>query len=498
MANARFQLGWRLTRTAWAVFVAIGVGLAGLGCSWGHRSYKPDLPDAWQLPCKDYQSYFDAKDVALDERLSLASNICVEGGGLTIGVVEFDDEGTHWNRGQLQRLEQEIHTIGAAQASGTIPTDGILLLPFVHGWGNSGSEGSSALLDFRKVVRDVAGSPGICHRNRLPDEAPGASCGSRPYVVAVYLAWHGDSLALNSIYAKTRTRQRDWLGALRLPTFWARKSAARRAGGTPMTETLLRLLNAVEAADQQRLAHETHREADRNTPLARSRSIVIGHSLGAGVVEQAFAQVVIARHRERSLAPTGASSGEPLANLVVLLNPATEALSAVQLIEAMEMSRTSCAAAPDRARPPPAPWIVSMASSKDSVTRGVFPGSLYVGRALAMRPTNRMRAKTRFGDYGKLITRTAAHHPGVQSHRLRRGTCKDGADTGIGFGTGTHSYRLCRREEPAHETPYWVFTVPPELLPNHRDIFTTELFEFLLALARYDAGPAVRCDDSAK
>ena len=497
MANARFRLGWRLTRTACVVFVAIGLGLAGLGCSWGHRSYKPDLPDAWQLPCKDYQNYFDAKDMALDERLSLASNICVEGGGLTIRMIEFDDEGTHWNRGQLQRLEQEIRAIGAAQASAAIPTDGILLLPFVHGWGNSGSEGSTALLDFRKVVRDIAGSSGICHPDWLPDEALGASCGSRPYVVAVYLAWHGDSLALNSIYAKTRTRRTDWLGALRLPTFWARKSAARRAGGTPMTETLLRLLNAVEDADRQRVAHKARREPDRKAPLARSRSIVIGHSLGAGIVEQAFAQMVIARHTERSLAPTGASSGEPLTNLLVLLNPATEALSAIHLIEAMQMYRVSCAAAPVRSRPP-APWIVSMASSKDSVTRSVFPGSLYVGRTLAMRPANRMRAETRFGDYGKLTTRTAAHHPSVQSHRLQRGTCNDGADAGIGLRTRDHSYRLCRRKEPAHDAPYWVFTVPPELLPNHRDIFTTELFEFLLALARYDADPTLRCDDSAK
>ena len=476
------------TRALRSASIVIGFGLACLGCSWGHRHYKPQLPAPWRLPCVEYESYFDANDMALCKGASLASNICIQGGGLSVGVVEFDDEGTHWDRRQLQRLEEEIRAVGAAQASAAIPTRGILLMAFVHGWGNSGSEGSSALLDFRKIARYVAGSSGICHGHGRPSNATGsASCESRPYVVAVYLAWHGDSLGLNSVYAKTRTRETDWLGALRMPTFWARKSAAQRAGGTPMTETLLRLLGAVEAVDGVHDKHTAERQAD-SASRPRSRSLLIGHSLGAGVVEQAFAPVVVTRRMERNRLAAHTVAADHLPNLVVLLNPATEALSATNLIEAMEAMETVGARSPDESRQPPAPRVVSIASSTDRVTRRIFPGGVYFGRALTLRPTNRMRANTRFGDYGKLVTHSAAHHREVRSHWLLPETCTEGVDAGIPFRVQDQPYRLCRAEKPPFQAPYWVFTVPPELLPDHRDVFTPSLFDFILALMRYQPG----------
>ena len=469
--------------------LALGCGIAMLcvGCSWGHRNYKPHIAAAWQPGCVEYRDYFDANDMALDKGRSLASNICVEDGGLSIGVVEFDDEGTHWDRQQLRRLEEEIQAVGDAQAAGTIPTEGILLMSFVHGWGNSASEGSSALLDFRKIAKHVAGSPGICNGRER--------CESRPYVMAAYLAWHADSLGLNSVYAKTRTRRTDWLGALRMPTFWARKSAARRAGGTPMTETLLRLLGAVEAADSRR----RQQTAVEGRVLAKSRSVVVGHSLGAAVVERAFAQVLVARYLDRS-GPL-ANADERVDNLVVMLNPASEALAAVNLINALESAGTTASTA--KAQPP---RIVSIASVRDSVTSRILPGGLYLGRALTLRPTNRMRSKTRFGTMGQLITRTATHVAGAQSHRLQRepsagerepsagerqglapcnnGPCAD-ADVGRLFRIQGSYYRLYRAADHVYDAPYWIFTVPPELLPDHREVFTPGVYQFILDLMRF-------------
>ena len=493
-AEARGDRGGRTARVLGAASIVVSLGFACLGCSWGHRSYKPQLAAPWQLPCVEYGSYFDANDMALNEGFSLASNICVGGGGLSVGVIEFDDEGTHWDRGQLRRLEEEIQAVGAAQTGATIPTEGILLLLFVHGWGNSGSEGSKALLDFRKMARYVAGSSSICHGHSRPSGAVAdASCGSRPYVVAAYLAWHGDSLGLNSVYAKTRTRETDWLGALRVPTFWARSRAAHRAGGMPMTETLLRLLAAVEAVDRARGAHSEQRQSAAASP-PRSRSLVIGHSLGAGVVERAFGPVVVAQHMARTTLATDSSAGHS-ANLVVLLNPAIKALSSTHLIEAME---TASARALGESPQPPVPQVVSIASSKDRVTSRIFPGGLTIGRALTLRPTNRMRANTRFGDYGKLTTHSAAHHPGVRSHWLRREACAQGVDVGIPLRVQGQPYRLCRAEKPPHEAPYWVFTVPPELLPDHRAVFTPGLFDFILALTRYQPGDTTSRAASAR
>lgn len=273
--------------------------------------YKDDisapLANRWEDKCVPYKKYFDEEHHTAKngyENKSLISNICANDSApnrFSFGVIEFDDHGTHWDREQLRLVKDEIKAISQAQAGkkdlikkDPIKSKGILLVVFVHGWRHNASEGSSHLLRFRKLAQKIASSEHICNnvRSNVDGKDDSSSkpspCESRPYVLAVYLSWRGDSLGLTK-YTRDPT-----LKASQLLTFWDRKGAARRVAGTPMTETLLVLLDAIDTADRER-----RKEYKKNTGIfAKSKSLIIGHSFGARVVEHAVSQAFIAKRYE--------------------------------------------------------------------------------------------------------------------------------------------------------------------------------------------------------
>ena len=309
-----------------------GVALLLVGCATEYNSHKNVVvPEGWPGPnCSGlYGDYFkpagDGQFVAATDshaRTSLFSNMCLSNEDrskrLTFGVIEFDDEGTHWNRDQFDRVREVIESIGKAQAQQypaakedppatfeggnstladpeDVRSEGIFLVAFVHGWRHSAAERSTSLQQFRWFARELADSDEICDKEPVPDSDGGGgdeasgSCRSRPHVVAVYLAWRGQS-------ARALGGRLAWPELL---SFWGRKAAALRVAGTPMTETLFGMLDALEKADDA-LADglaASGLDTSRQGPV-RSRSMIIGHSFGARVVENAFAQALIGSRLE--------------------------------------------------------------------------------------------------------------------------------------------------------------------------------------------------------
>ena len=108
-------------------------------------------------------------------------------------------------------------------------------------------------------------------------------------MVAVYLGWRGKSTGALG-------------GRLVLPdllSFWGRKATALRVAGTSMTETLFGMLDALEKADETlALGHAASGLGASGYVPARSRSMIVGHSFGARVVENAFAQALIGSRLE--------------------------------------------------------------------------------------------------------------------------------------------------------------------------------------------------------
>ena len=245
---------------AFLVFVATTL----TACSLGHHQLKVPPTYPVDQECTSHNDTFVLQGDRLlvnkrYEKSSLISNICVDdqmksgakAAKMSVAVIEFDDDGNHWDRTQML---QAIDAIRDA-------TERVFLVVYVHGWLANAEERGASLSRFRWFVSKIATSNVMC------TELGESSCPSRPHVFGVYIAWRGNPL--------------EPIPGAGLLTFWNRRSAARRIAGTAMTETLHGLFNALEAGDIGRYG---------GGEVFRSRSLVMGHSMGAHILKKAFAQ----------------------------------------------------------------------------------------------------------------------------------------------------------------------------------------------------------------
>ncbi|MDE2704260.1 MAG: hypothetical protein OXI35_04275 [Gemmatimonadota bacterium] len=301
--------------------------MAVSGCSLGHRQFKTkdSVASSSSETCQSFSTVFKTGDGAENQlrltddykKAALIPNVCVEespnnGRGMSLAVIEFDDEGNHWSRRQFDVAMREIEEIsnrmkGSGKANGedvdeSVRSEGIFLVVYVHGWRKNASENRESLGKFRWFIRELARSDETCLESSSPVEmAKGTpkvasgpqeiSCTSRPHVFGVYISWRGD--AVGDILSK--------VPGLEYLTFWNRKAAARRVAGTAVTETLLGLFNRLEEMDRDRFEARSGQNdvpLDASTAPPRSRSLVIGHSMGARILEHAFAQAFLAKRLE--------------------------------------------------------------------------------------------------------------------------------------------------------------------------------------------------------
>lgn len=199
-------------------------------------------------------------------------------------VIEFDDEGELWERPQW------LAATGAAPASSTLSQfeharaairlarakdANLTVILFVHGWKHDANP------------EDIAANRGnfasfttfITERNR---ELANRDASERPAIcLGIFVAWRGtpwtamrdqNSLALVPILNQV---------PLNL-TLWNRLAAADRVARTSATQVMLTL--ASEAKRDDLGAARSHNPA---------RVVIIGHSMGARIVEHSVAQAIV-------------------------------------------------------------------------------------------------------------------------------------------------------------------------------------------------------------
>ena len=332
----------------WAVALSVAATLAG--CTLGHQKFKPTTAPLGDFQkCIDFMQLFSreagAERIELKEdvpgltKYALISNVCLgderEGKRMSLAVIEFDDEGSHWDGGQLENALAEVrriseHMITAQTAEGVSEqsatgTEGVFLVVYVHGWRSNAGEARETLSRFRWFVSELADRDETCFRpeHRFGEDAAdtgdGGGCEVRAHVLGVYVSWRGDAVG----ETLRRVPGAEYL------TFWNRRAAARRVAGTAMTETLLGLFDSLETWDRERfddwerkveakrkaaaaerregsaesgdpgdVGRESASEPVAGRPPQRSRSLVIGHSMGALILEHAFAQAFLAKRVE--------------------------------------------------------------------------------------------------------------------------------------------------------------------------------------------------------
>jgi hypothetical protein len=277
--------------------------------------------------------------------------------------VEADDEGWFWEPEQAERALQAVAE--SAQARDTF------VLLFVHGWHHSAQCCDSNVQSFRKTLVELRRElEGALYAGARAEYSQAEKPERDFQVIGVYLGWRGRSLP----------------GFLDFFTFWGRKSAAERVGENDAREFIARL---------NQMYLRKRGEQDEGNEQNFLGLISMGHSFGAQVLLRATASTL-----EQQLigleAPPGylrqpapATPGpdekalQGIGDLVVLLNPATEA-AAYHRLHLLSMGL--------RYRQSQTPVMLTISTDNDYARHRLFT----FGRAMGEIFTGRPRKENEF------------------------------------------------------------------------------------------------------
>jgi hypothetical protein len=366
--------------------------------------------------------------------------------GYDLAFIEFDDQGELWSYSQVLAAIKTIRDSGAGG-------QGIILSVFIHGWQHNASEGDSNVAGYESLISQIAS----LERARAGDDAR--------RIVGVYVGWRGKTARLRLLAPFT---------------FYSRLGGAKRVAGTAITETILRLLLT-----------------GRDNP--DSTTVVMGHSFGGLILESALAQVFVGAV-SAAIARDLTEFPFP-ADLVLLVNPASQAMEAKQLVDIFQRYHIKFVRDDAAGRTYEVPLVVSMTSTADLATRVMFPiGMRLKGLGNEFRPYgSESCARGRQADY---FRRTAGHERAIHSHLVD--VTELGPDAHLpaegdiegSAGRLSHTYdpltrmttwsaegeklRYSIRQNPRswNDTPYWIMEVPPSVIPDHSRIFRRETIEF--------------------
>lgn len=403
-----------------------------------------------------------------------------ENDAVSLAYVEFDDNGELFDRNEL---DQAVHRV--QEVEGRTPS-GIDVVVFIHGWKND-ADNSGNVNGFQRFLREIS-------RRRNPGSVPVTA--RRP-IVGIYMAWRGAALKLGQNL-----------------TYWNRSLATTRVAGPHFEEALSRI---VRASKEPKTA-------------ANNTLIVIGHSFGGRVLEHAmtpYFETLLLRTSgaefgpcvQRSNAPgTPVSGAWP--DLTVLLNEAAPATDAKAFLETLTCHDVRYTRSDGGGNTVDAPLILSFTSDGDAATGVALWGGQWLATSqLRLRkydppdPNAPWEGPAEVTDQKTYFTHSAAHIPALHSHELLSLRSSAGLDVcaapvvfdrskgpiihvgrdlnrqhGQRPASDQYQYELCpaaTTHDPAHpspywnHTPYWIFKIPIEIVPDHSDIFRNEVFDLL-------------------
>jgi pimeloyl-ACP methyl ester carboxylesterase len=190
-----------------------------------------------------------------------------------LAIVEFDDQGRCYDRGQMDGVAKRLDAL--APDPNQLGKD-VILVVFVHGWQHDARSDDENLSAFRVLLNET-----------VDYERTRASAGvaARP-VLGVFVGWRGLSgFGLGDVIADA--------------TFWERQAAGLRVAFGSVRELFGRLRH-----------YRNRQKKNLGNPLL----VIVGHSFGGMIVFSALAQSLI----------QAASAPAEFADLVLLVNPAIE------------------------------------------------------------------------------------------------------------------------------------------------------------------------------
>lgn len=375
--------------------------------------------------------------------------------GYTLAFIEFDDEGELWSPKQRESVVDLIKRKNETEA-------GVVLFVFFHGWNNNASEKDEqnkkqVLYGFKDFMSKVAYSVRDFYSERPPG---GGESLPLPHVVAVYIGWRGRSAHQ----------------PFKAFTFYSRRKAAGRiASGPTVSEVLLDLINTAKENPD-------------------SKTIVIGHSFGAMLLEQAIAQILVG---EVMTSDEGDTLEVPI-DLVLLFNEAAPALLARQLVEVFARHRIKVYQVDYVGNRAERPLLISITSTADWATRFAYPiGNAFGAAFRRFRKYGSEHCSPGAASQKEYYKRTAGHVPALHTHIVTAKPLPKGAqpaegvhiefdaDSGrrtVSFDGEKNNYTIRPSPRSFNDTPYWIMQVPASMSNSHNDIFNFDTERLLRAL----------------
>ncbi len=321
-----------------------------------------------------------------------------DGVSFDLAIIEFDDHGVFW---KLDQLEDTLRLIARRNNESD---RGILVTPYVHGWQNN-ADPNEKDGNLRRFKEQMA-------KNAVKFSGGGANIPDR--MVGIYLGWRGKTSGV-PVHKKA--------------TFWHRRNAADRVASLNMRETLFRIMNATRARPD-------------------SKCLIAGHSMGGQIVGKTLSPSLT------TLLLAGGDDGVLMpADLVVLLNPALDALASWQFIDFLKRSnaRLELRSKSGEVFEAPGPLILSVTSETDKATGNAYP----FGRSVtSVFTTFRKDHGADEPSQRHLATHTEGHVDYLVSHTARVENGKVVLD---------------RVANAYNDTPFWIVRVTSDISKDHSD-----------------------------
>ncbi len=381
-----------------------------------------------------------------------------------LGFVEYDDQGQLRDRKQMNAVLDNYQRLAAS--------DDVLLITFVHGWHHSAQPDDGNILSFRKMLADVSKMESTSSEQQLRKKRK---------VIGVYIGWRGDSISVPYVNDLT---------------FWDRKNTAHDVGQQGVTEVLLKL---------EEIVNVKIGIGEENPPPMTSRLVVIGHSFGGAIVYTSLQKVLADRFIDSRRDKTYQDDAKGFGDLVVLMNPAFEAMRYAALYD---LSQEGCRGYFNTQLPK----LAILTSETDYATKyafsiGRFFSTLFeshvtLERHYCNKPGNNGIQVMQINE-GEADRNTVGHFKPYLTHRLNPATgqkvrkddfqikqlqtvwAEHTNDIAVDF-VGSQLISL-KRTNPLN--PYLNITVDNELINNHNDIWRPQIIAFISDLIAISTTP---------
>ena len=366
----------------------------------------------------------------------------------SLGFIEFDEQGEACSVPLAREVLRDLQNRSRnAKAQGRH----LVVFVYVHGWENHAQ--SADVGRFEQFL-----------------EAASRWRGTQQYdaeIYGVYVAWQGRGLFDPRATALGRVFDDTFLALPKVLSFWTREQAAARVARVSGTEALLWIANAAKTPDP-----------------TGAKVIVMGHSFGARVVEEALDQAYQALMLDPRTA--GKEVSAPV-DLVVLLNEATDALQTKRMQELFAHSSRYGGATVNSDKP----LFVSLTSEADSATRVWFRVARFMETIVSV---NRPYRETPSVTQHTFTRQTAGHIDFLKTHeilpRSTLATEQPLMSDSWSFSSDNNGTQddptqwSIKRTIPAVHTPYWVVKCEKEFINDHGDVWNPKVRGFIFALLR--------------